>query len=65
MTETIYYICEMSEAVKGLGIVSKAYYNNDPSVIDRKPKKGIFTNKILFEGSFNECLEKKKGLLKK
>jgi hypothetical protein len=55
----------MSEAVKGLGIVSKAYYNNDPSVIDRKPKKGIFTNKILFEGSFNECLEKKKGLLKK
>lgn len=64
MSSQIYYICEMSEAVKGLGIVSKAYYHNDSSVVERKPKTGVFKCNIVFEGTFEECIAKKKSLVK-
>lgn len=65
MEEKKYFVCKMEEAKHGLGIVSEAYYNNEPSVIDRKPKKGVFKCEIKFEGSLTECIEHKKKINKK
>ena len=64
MGEKKYFVCKMEEAKHGLGIVSEAYYNNDPSVKDRGSKKK-FTCEIKFEGSLTECVEHKRKINKK
>lgn len=64
MGETKYFICKMEIAKDGLGIVSEAYYNNDKSIKHHATNKK-FESEIVFKGSFLDCYNEKKKLLRK
>lgn len=49
-----YFILKMSEAQKGFGIVQKDYYYLN-----------FFYGEILFEGTFENCIEMKKSVIHK
>jgi len=51
----------MKDAKNGLGIVSELYYNNPQTESGKNMKK--FTNEIVFEGTFEECFDKKRRLV--
>jgi hypothetical protein len=53
-----YYICRMKDAQNGLGIVSEKYYNDPETEGGKKLKK--FSAEIVFEGTFEQCVEKKR-----
>lgn len=61
MSKSIYYICKMKDAKNGLGIVSENYYKSPESESGKKMKP--FTIEIVFQGSFEECLDKKRRLI--
>jgi len=61
MIKKTYYICKMKDAKNGLGIVSELYYNNPQTESGKNMKK--FTNEIVFEGTFEECFDKKRRLV--
>lgn len=55
---TSYCVLEMTEAKDGLGITTEKFFKE-------KEKEKKITVKPLFSGSFIECLEEKKKLIKR